>query len=133
MRKTGPAIGWIVLAACSSEPRAVDSAPGACECPAAESPLAGRIVTEVKSGGDIQPMTSNFFPASCTNPAAELLSGGCAPEDQTLLDGNLVLLASTKLDGGAGSPDAWSCAWQNKNAAKSAHILITLTCLNPAQ
>lgn len=122
----------VTLASCSEPSGQVDSGSNACECPAAEAPLAGRIVTEVASGGDIAPnSTGGGTPAECSNPKAELLSGGCAPEDQTLLDGNLLLLSSTKAENGAVGPDGWYCRWQNKNGAKTAHIIVTLTCLNP--
>lgn len=123
------------LVACSNPASTVDAGKLTCDCPSAEPPLTGRIVTEKIDPGpafDLTPGISSTG-ASCSKNTAILLSGGCQLSDQIFESGgNIHLVDSYKFPAAGITPDGWQCVWDNRGAT-TAHAIVTLTCLNPAQ
>jgi hypothetical protein len=126
-----------LAAACSDQPGATVDAGKICDCPAAEPPLAGRIVTEHVDIADriISANSGHEVGATCSEPQAILLSGTCYPSDRNYIDGSqtgqLLLLATRKEQGTSVLPDAWHCSFKNTSTT-DVHIVFDLTCLNPA-
>jgi hypothetical protein len=118
---------------CSGPNDTVDAATPACECPIAEPPLAGRIVTEVSQGvGNIE-LGSSATGGACSNPKAVVLSGGCQIAEPAIEQSpNVRLVDSFKVVGQPGGQDGWGCTWYNSGTTVG-HANMTLTCLNPAQ
>lgn len=125
--------------ACSDPATAIDAAVASCDCPAAEPPLANRLVEEEATmlpiGGKLQisagPATSSTL-AECSNPKAKLLSGGCQIVDAGLAStGDYHLIDSFK-EPSASNNYRWVCRWTNSGTIP-ADVKMTLTCLNPAQ
>ena len=108
-------------AACSDDAPAVDASVG-CDCPAAEPPLDGRIITET-GNGRVFVNSLSFMGESCDEGV--LISGGCrlnvqAPE--------VVLSESGEGDVGEG----WTCAWWNPTDTEYTGS-VTIRCLVPAE
>ena len=133
LKKIALTLGSLSLIAACGEPTSpsADSGPVQCDCPASEPPLTGRIVRVEADGGNVNagPTASETF-AGCPMANAKLLGGGCYIEEvglaQTnqyhLIDSAMVVLGQ----------DVWRCRWTN-DGTTPAHVIMTLTCLNPAQ
>ena len=119
----GAVIGAGVVIACSDDsPGRADAA--TCDCPAAEAPLANRIVSRT-STGNIAPgntgVASVFCPAGAT-----ILSGGCS-----LANGDpRTVLQEAKVTH-AGTP-AYACTWYS-GAAAAVTGTAEVICSMPAQ
>ena len=120
--------------ACSDPAASVDAPIASCECPASESPLQGRIVTEVSPVGQLAiEVGTSKVGNGCASPNAILLSGGCQIEEPALEQSpDFRLVDSYKLLGTQGGKDGWVCTWYNSGTVVG-HASMTLTCLNPAQ
>lgn len=116
----------LILACSDDSPGNADAA--ACECPAAEPPLAGRIVTT--RGTNVTITQSGGAQALATCPAGStLLSGSC----HVVEDGGGMTTARL-LDSGPGDidPTVWGCNWRNgPEFTATAHAEVR--CLMPAQ
>jgi hypothetical protein len=116
----GVAAGIALTLACSDSPHGADAA--TCECPAAELPLAGRIVN-VESPATLAPNSDGGAGALCPDGAIRLTgsctAGGSVP--------NIVLQQS-----GYDIPadQNWTCNWHN-NLGISVAVKAVVTCLKP--
>jgi hypothetical protein len=99
----------LVLSCGDGSPRSVDAADGGtCTCPAAEPPLAGRIV-QVEEMTTIPANDEAGGGAACPSGAI-MLSGGCA----NLLGQTSQILVEESLPGPEGSSiQGWNCRWRN--------------------
>ena len=105
-------------------PKAPDATPS-CDCPAAEPPLAGRIVV-VSNTQTIAANNFNAQSAACP-VGSQLISGSCT---QDLLNPyrRLTLEQSGFFEA---SPREWFC-WFRNNEPFPVTIRVSVTCLNPA-
>jgi hypothetical protein len=111
----------LVLSCGDGSPRAVDAADGgACNCPAAEPPLAGRIV-EVEQMTTIPALDEGVGGAVCPSGAI-VLSGGCA----NLLGQTSQILVEETSPGDIG----WNCNWRNPSNAPI-QVRSIVRCLKP--
>jgi hypothetical protein len=119
---SGVVTATIAIVACGDDsPEDVD-AHAACDCPAAEPPLAGRIIQ--RSGdSEVEGMGGESVGAGCET-GETLLSGSCTVPD--LPDVALVFSGIAN-----GSSNAWACGWRN-NGATPVTITATAICLQPA-
>ncbi|MBP9899755.1 MAG: hypothetical protein KBF28_15355 [Gemmatimonadales bacterium] len=124
-----PVAGFVAgvsfILACSDDaPSSADAA--ACDCPAAEPPLAGRIMAVAAETG-LAPMGTGAPVADC--PAgAMLLGGGCTRVGaSSVVEGTL----STAGPFGGGS-SAWICEWTS-TSTEAQQVRATAYCLMPAQ
>jgi hypothetical protein len=110
----GFACGVAFVMSCGDQmsPAKVDAAPQQCDCPAAEPPLAGRLV-RVTSNDVIPSMSSSGVVAIC-NPGTFLLSGGCYAKST---DPKYVLKSSYPGPDGVADPRSWACEFFNGTAA----------------
>ena len=112
-----------ILACSDDSPSDVDAA--ACDCPAAEPPLAGRI-TRVR--GLDTPLGANALGqafATCS-AGATILGGACFLVDDG--GGNTqAMLRSTEF----GGANAWVCNWENRNGFPGT-VHAEAVCLVPA-
>lgn len=122
----GAVAGISLVIACSDDsPPQADAA--TCDCPAAEAPLAGRIVT-VTTTGRVPPPDPpaedgrESVAASCPQ-GATLLSGGCDAVGAPLS----LLEVSFPTDNGS-----WVCGWKNTDTIPITTKAIA-KCLVPAQ
>jgi hypothetical protein len=108
------------LAACSNDaPGGVDA--NACTCPAAEPPLAERIV-RLPSSSEIEPMGIGVAGRSC--PTGAIVLGGSCRLRSPLR--GIYLLDSGVSDGAPG----WVCIWES-NSGLPATGLAEVICLLP--
>jgi hypothetical protein len=120
---TGIAAGVVLIVSCSDDsPGHADAA--ACECPAAEPPLAGRIqrVTDtvtVAANGDAG------VTAGCPD-GASIIGGGCATSPEGSIY-DVVLQYSHQSDSGR----VWECRFHN-NMPMVINIRASAYCLVPA-
>lgn len=113
-------IALVCLAACADDaPAGVDAA---CSCPAAEPPLAGRIVT-VRDQRDIPGNQIGIAGPACPT-GATVLGGGCR-----LMDSNRGIYV--REDGPADGGPAWLCVWDSSTPAPAVGIAEVI-CLVPA-
>ena len=119
---SGVAAGVALVLSCSDGPKHVDAATPACDCPAAELPIAGRIVIiddvstiapgSVGGAGRACPINSIRLSGSCTlateGPSADITLEEAGFYNQT--DQN------------------WSCTWRN-NTAAPVMVKGSITCL----
>src|SRR5437867_797365 len=70
----------LIIACDDNAPRPADAAPAVCDCPVAETPIAGRVVLEQFSDVGSLPPEGGFASVSkdCQNLNAVILSGGCS-------------------------------------------------------
>lgn len=121
---TGIAIGIALVLSCGDgSPRSADAADASCNCPAAESPIAGRIMEVTASY--IIPANSMHQHQGVACPIPDpgiVLNGGCTADIP--LNGSLVLEESAP--GGIG----WGCTWNNpSNVDVPVHLVVH--CLKP--
>jgi hypothetical protein len=115
--------GVIAVVSCSDDsPGHADAA--ACECPAAEPPLSGRIrqVTVMQPVG----ANANGGQVAVCPAGAQLISGGCGGPVGSLPD--IVIRQSLPSDGSPG----WSCDVHN-NELTPVTIRVVAFCLVPPQ
>ncbi len=124
---TGAAFAAGLIVACSDDsPRPVDAA--TCDCPAAEPPIAARIVRVRGADGTLP--ANSFTGASATCAAgATLISGWCDFEN---MPGTPPQLALVRAGSSPATPNVWACVWQNYNGG-SATVHAEAACLMPAQ
>ncbi len=123
----GAALGIAFIFACGDgNQNHVDAAP-VCDCPAAEPPLAGRIVIEPQTTSPI-PAQSSASAGNACPLGATLLSGSCriqgAGHDQ-------ITLSQSGVDV-AGQTQGWDCNWYNPTTT-AATGTVQVICLIPAQ
>ena len=119
---TGAVIGIALILSCSDgSPRMADAADPTCNCPAAEPPIAGRIV-QIESATTVP--ANDIAPGGALCPSgAVALGGGCAASvgesPQIILEQSI--------------PDAiaWNCRWRNPTNAPIA-VRAVVRCLKPA-
>jgi hypothetical protein len=116
----------LVLACSDDAPPAADAA-AVCDCPAAEPPLADRIVTIVGDAVDV-PAGDDAQPALSCPEGAKLLSGGC-DIGGLASPPNSRLYYSAK---GSETAEGWGCAAANPGADTES-LRVTITCLMPAE
>ncbi len=114
----------VLIVACSDDsPRDADAA--ACDCPAAEPPLAGRMA-QVR-GADSTVAANGFGTATATCPAnAILVSGWCE-----LVNGG-AQAALVNAGPFPSQPQTWTCLWNNYNAGIGTVHAVAF-CLMPPQ
>lgn len=120
---TGLAASAILILSCADDsPGHTDAA--ACQCPAAEPPLAGRIqrVTDTET----MPANGNGGVTAACPDGALIIGGGCATTPETLVR-NVVLQVSHQSDSGR----VWVCHFHN-NEATPVDIRASVYCLIPA-
>jgi hypothetical protein len=124
---SGVVAGVITVVACSDDsPGNVDAADAACDCPAAEPPLAGRIVS-VRATNLLAFGSSGLAGAECPT-GATILGGAC---DLDIPD-NRVLLTQAKIDRSAGR-SFYVCYWSTLTATETRNGTAEAICLMPAQ
>jgi len=117
----------VFLVACSDDTTG-DADAAVCDCPAAEPPLAGRIV-QVRNTLSINPggiPTSNE--AICAE-GSMLIGGGCSQESE-VVQSQLVLVHAGRL--GTMERGPWRCSWRNDSAAAISTV-VEAVCLVPAE
>jgi hypothetical protein len=118
----GVLAGVVLVLSCSDDsPGQVDA--GACDCPAAEPPIAGRTVI-VDQTQVIAANGSGGQGAVCPQ-GARLLSGSC-----TTADGIQVLNVTLQQSGFYTTEQAWTCQFKN-NEATPVTIKASAICLMP--
>lgn len=122
-----PVAGFVAgvsfILACSDDaPSSADAA--ACDCPAAEPPLAGRIIAVTSETG-LAPMGIAAPAASCPTGGI-LIGGGCAPATSFVVDGTLLTSGPTAASA------SWNCYW-NSTSTEAQQVVATAYCLMPAQ
>lgn len=122
----GFAVGIALIVACSDDaPGNVDAADAAaCDCPASEPPLAGRI-TRVRVDNTLSPGAGGGASAFC--PAGAVALGGAC--EVAITDTNVVLLSSRFT---AGTPAGYGCVWSTIGAAMARTGTAEVVCLTPA-
>lgn len=117
----GAVFGAALVIACSDDsPPAADAA--VCDCPAAEPPLAGRIVT-VTNPVTVLANSGGGQSVGCPS-GGTLLGGGCTRTSGA----ELIVAQSGPVPAGGG----WSCVWRN-NIANDAMAIVHAICLVPPQ
>ena len=124
------AVGFVfgiafALSCGDQSPSKADAATQQCDCPAAEPPLAGRIVRVVTDG--VVPSMVQAGPVATCEIGTILLSGGCLARST---DPKYVLQSSTPAPDGT-NPVAWACDYYNGTAAPVTSTAYA-TCLKPA-
>jgi len=118
----GVACGIALIVACGDDtPGDVDAADAACNCPAAEPPLAGRI-THVRGDNTLSPGGGGVASVFC--PAGAIVLGGAC--EVLVTDTNVVLLDS-RFEGGG-----YRCDWSTVNATMPRTGTAEVVCLTPA-
>lgn len=121
----GVGAGVALVVACSDDtPTDVDAADAACNCPAAEPPLAGRI-TRVRADNTLSPGGAGGAAAGCPSGAVAL-GGSC---EVAVTDTNVILLSSRFVPG---SPPAYECEWSTVGASVARTGTAEVVCLTPA-
>jgi len=119
---TGAALACALILSCGNDsPGDADAA--TCDCPAAEPPLAGRIVRVTETVA-LAAQDTGGISADCA-AGATLVGGGCAL--QTIDDKIMVTYASPALDGA----ERWTCSWNNPSTTANTGVA-TAICLMPA-
>ncbi|HEY4242187.1 MAG TPA: hypothetical protein VGM88_20360 [Kofleriaceae bacterium] len=124
---TGAAFGIGVTLSCSSSPGTADAA--TCDCPAAEAPIAGRLVS-VTSDVVVAAGSDGDLSASCPD-GSMTLSGGCSPTDPNIRPRNLILSQSGVPETAPALAPGWVCTFHNSGSA-SISVRATAYCLKPA-
>jgi hypothetical protein len=122
---SGVAAATAFFVACSDDsPGNADAAD--CNCPAAEPPIATRIM---RVQGDLLtvPAQTNRATAATCPDGAMLLSGSC---QQDSLDVETFLI-SAGADVEPGTPTAWLCEWSNRRPAGDVTVRAHAVCLMP--
>jgi hypothetical protein len=116
--------GVVLVVSCSDDsPGDADAA--ACDCPAAEPPLNGRIVA-VRASNPIQPGTGGGQVASCPQ-GATILGGAC----EVMISDRSIQVASSRIDRTASH--GYVCEWSARDATVANTGTAEAICLVPAQ
>ncbi|MBP8811120.1 MAG: hypothetical protein KBG48_10540 [Kofleriaceae bacterium] len=116
--------GVVLVVSCSDDsPGDADAA--ACDCPAAEPPLNGRIVA-VRASNPIQPGTGGGQGASC--PAGAIVLGGAC---EVMTPDRAIQVSSSRVDRSANH--AYVCEWSARDATVANTGTAEAICLVPAQ
>lgn len=119
----GMLAGILLVLSCSDDsPGKADAA--TCDCPAAELPIAGRLM-RFSNTRTIDPGSTNGNGASCPQGGL-LISGSCTNNDSSVPDLTLQQSGSRSDDS-----QGWSCSFKN-NSAVPVTIKVTAICLMPA-
>jgi len=119
---TGAALACALILSCGNDsPGDADAA--TCDCPAAEPPLAGRIVRVTETVALAAQDTAGVNVDCAAN--ATLVGGGCGL--QTVDDRIMVTYASPDL----GGAETWACSWNNPTTTANTGVA-TAICLMPA-
>ena len=120
----GACFGVALVVACSDDsPGDADAA--VCDCPAAEAPLAGRIVS-VRAQGNITANGGGAASAQCA-VGGTILGGSC---EQMSLDAQVVLLAA-RIDRTTPTAPVFVCEWWNSGSTAGLAFAEAI-CLMPA-
>jgi hypothetical protein len=118
----GMLAGIVLVLSCSDDsPGNADAA--TCDCPAAEPPVAGRLVRDSNTL-IINPNTNGAQGAAC--PQGGLLISGMCTNEPVTSGADLTLQQS----GTAGNGQGWTC-WFKNNSAAPVTIRATAICLMP--
>lgn len=120
----GMAVALILVLACGDDGVNPVDAQAACDCPAAEPPLAGRIVVETATV-DLETGGIGSAVANCPTGAI-LLSGGCR-----LQESNAAITLSES-HGRNANEEVWTCDWRNDTVNANTGIAEAY-CLMPAE
>jgi hypothetical protein len=126
----GAAFALAAMLACSDDaPGAVDAADGGrCDCPAAEPPLANRIVRITGSAREVLPVARGGASTACA-PGAIALGGSCTLAAGADLSQIRLIEAGHPADG----PNAWNCEWFNSGNAAVTAVAAVNCYIPPAQ
>lgn len=118
------AVGGIALIVACSDDSPSDADAAVCDCPAAEPPLTGRIVS-VRQSGPITIGGSGQAEATCPDGAL-VLGGGCEVEvpDPT------ILLRETRII--RGGTERFRCLYSADAATTANNVTAEAICLTPA-
>ena len=119
-------LGVALVLACSDAPHPSDAAPdtpAVCDCPAAEPPIAARVVV-VKNDVVIPATGTNGSTAACVTPGSILLSGSCD------LPANDQKVTISRAGFSMASNNEWTCEWTNNNVAP-VNAQVLAKCLVP--
>lgn len=119
-------VAFVMSCGDQTSPPVVDADAARCDCPAAEPPLAGRIV-RVTSELAV-PAMAVLGPSAVCAPGTILLSGGCLARST---DPKYVLNSSYPAPEGDPNPIGWACDFYNGTAAPVTSTAF-VTCLKPA-
>lgn len=121
----GACVAVVSIVACSDDsPGDVDAA--VCDCPAAEPPLPGRIMT-MSTTGNITPASTGGATAIC--PAgAKVLGGACS-----IMNPDAQIQVSFSRVEQSGSAEGYTCVWTALSATLANTGTAQAICLVPAQ
>ena len=120
---TGAALACALILSCGNDSPGDADAQTACDCPAAEPPLTGRIV-RVTATVALAAQDTNHANADCA-AGGTLVGGGCALETG---DDRIFVSYTSPDQGGA---ESWACRWNNPTTDANTGIA-TAICLMPA-
>lgn len=121
----GVAAGCVLVVACSDDsPSDADAA--VCDCPAAEPPLAGRIV-RVRDTNTIQPGGGGAAGPTCPTGAVAL-GGAC----QVMNDDDRIQVQESRFIT-VGADQGYQCRWTGRDATVANMGTAEVVCLVPAQ
>jgi hypothetical protein len=123
----GAVFAVVTILACGDDsPTPADADAGSCECPAAEPPLAGRIV-RVK-GTPAQIRANEFSLASTGCPEGGIaLGGSCTLSETSGIEQVRLIQGGHAVEE---SPNAWVCTWFNGSTAPVTGVA-AVNCLVP--
>ncbi len=115
------------LLACGDDTPATADAAAACDCPAAEPPLDGRVVRRQSEstvlGGERKSR------GSTCEEGETLLSGSCNSPSTVGLN---LLRSGLNAQQDMETTRTWVCTWENENPLDPAEVVTTVICLTPA-
>jgi len=130
---SGAALGVVFVWACGDDAPPVDAATDAapvCDCPAAEPPLAGRIVFTTAAQVTIPANGTTGGGTGCPTLDATLIGGSCYVNSGNVdVLGNVTLSRSGVEDPSVGQ--TWDCIWHNNNSTEIT-ATVRAICLLPA-
>jgi hypothetical protein len=115
----GAGFGVAGILSCSDSPKTVDAAT-TCDCPPAETPIAGRVMTVVNT--QVIPANTRLGQGMLCPDGSQLISGSCTVEGD--------LEAILEQSGFDTNPIGWECVYKNPNATPIT-IKVTGLCLVP--
>lgn len=119
----GAAFGVVAVLSCTDSPRHSDAA--ACDCPASEPPIAGRVVVFEGQPRTVAAGQQSSVAVQCM-PGMQFVSGSCTAGDPTVLEDITV-----QQFGFNKTTFSWSCVFKN-NKAVPVDVKALVMCLKPA-